>query len=204
MGKAIESVSNLWGRTLNPHNTLLTPGGSSGGEGALVACRGSPVGIGTDIGGSIRAPAAFSGVYGIKPTSKRGTYKGNMNNSTSFSPIWSAMGPIGHSVRDLELISQVLNEAQPWLTDSRVVNKAWRTVSAPSKVTIGVMWWDQVVQPHPPIQRALRELVGALRATGHEGQFSQSRLLTRSTLTTSTIQSWTLNHINTTMDSPLQ
>lgn len=57
------------GRSLNPHNINLSPGGSSGGEAALVAMRGSIFGIGTDIGGSIRGPAGFCGIYGFKPTS---------------------------------------------------------------------------------------------------------------------------------------
>jgi amidase len=61
-------VSNLWDRTLNPANNLLSAGGSSGGEGALLARLGSPIGIGTDSGGSIRAPAAFNGLYALKPS----------------------------------------------------------------------------------------------------------------------------------------
>jgi Asp-tRNA(Asn)/Glu-tRNA(Gln) amidotransferase A subunit family amidase len=167
--QAIETVSNLWGRTLNPANTLLTPGGSSGREGALLGCLGSPLGIGTDIGGSIRVPASFNGLYAIKPTSRRGTYVGNMNNSTSGSPIWSAMGPMGRSVRDLELICRLLCQGQPWLVDPRVAYKPWCAVPALERVTVGVMWWDEVVMPHPPVLRALRMTVDALRAAGHEG-----------------------------------
>ena len=53
-----ETVNHLFGRTLNPYNRSLTSGGSSGGESALLAFRGSPLGVGTDIGGSIRMPAA--------------------------------------------------------------------------------------------------------------------------------------------------
>lgn len=51
--QSLETNNNVWGRTLNPFNRTVTPGGSSGGEGALVAVKGSPLGIGTDIGGSI-------------------------------------------------------------------------------------------------------------------------------------------------------
>lgn len=54
-------------QTWNPKNRNLSCGGSSGGEGALIALRGSPVGFGTDIGGSIRIPAAFNGLYGLRP-----------------------------------------------------------------------------------------------------------------------------------------
>lgn len=49
--KTADSHNNVFGRTLNPWNTTLGPGGSSGGEGALIALRGSPLGVGTDIGG---------------------------------------------------------------------------------------------------------------------------------------------------------
>lgn len=55
-----ESVNHLWGRTVNPYNRTLTPGGSSGGEAALLAMRGSAMGVGTDIGGSIRKPAKYA------------------------------------------------------------------------------------------------------------------------------------------------
>lgn len=63
-----DSENNVFGRTLNPGNTKLTAGGSSGGEGALVAFRGSILGVGTDIAGSVRIPALCNGVYGFKPT----------------------------------------------------------------------------------------------------------------------------------------
>lgn len=52
-----ETVNHLWGRTVNPYNMTLTTGGSSGGEAALSALRGAAIGVGTDIGGSIRKPA---------------------------------------------------------------------------------------------------------------------------------------------------
>ena len=68
---SFECDSNVTGRTVNPHNTGHTPGGSSGGEGALIASQGSPLGIGTDIGGSIRIPAHFCGICGLKPSMQR-------------------------------------------------------------------------------------------------------------------------------------
>ena len=62
----------IWGLTMNPHNKERTPGGSSGGEGCLIAAGGSPFGIGNDLAGSIRVPAAFCGIAAIKPTTCRG------------------------------------------------------------------------------------------------------------------------------------
>ena len=92
-----------------------------------------------------------------------------MNTSTVSSPISSAMGPMGRSLRDLNLICQALSDDQPWLTDASVVDKPWLLVAAPKKVSIGIIWWDEIVMPHPPVQRALKLAVQKLRAAGHEG-----------------------------------
>ena len=64
----METISNVWGETNGAYHSGTSPGGSSGGEGALLAMRASPLGIGTDIGGSIRIPSAFNYLYGLKPT----------------------------------------------------------------------------------------------------------------------------------------
>ena len=66
-----DSTNFLWGRTLNPWNHKKSAGGSSGGEGAAVAARVSPIGIGNDMAGSIRIPAAFNGVFGFMPSADR-------------------------------------------------------------------------------------------------------------------------------------
>lgn len=64
----METISNVWGETTGAYHSGTSSGGSSGGEGVLLAMRGSPLGVGTDIGGSIRIPSAFNGLYGLKPT----------------------------------------------------------------------------------------------------------------------------------------
>ena len=64
----METISNVWGETNGAYHSGTSSGGSSGGEGVLLAMRGSPLGVGTDIGGSIRIPSAFNGLYGLKPT----------------------------------------------------------------------------------------------------------------------------------------
>ena len=66
-----DSSNFLWGRTLNPWNIKKSAGGSSGGEGAAIASRISPIGIGNDMGGSIRIPAAFNGVVGFMVSANR-------------------------------------------------------------------------------------------------------------------------------------
>lgn len=63
-----ETENPLWGLTTNPRNPAFSPGGSTGGEGPLLALHGSLIGFGTDIGGSIRIPQSVVGLYGLKPS----------------------------------------------------------------------------------------------------------------------------------------
>jgi len=72
-----ETHNYIYGRALNPWDKTRTTGGSSGGEGGLVATNCSPVGIGTDIGGSIRTPSVFCGIVGFKATHTRLPAKSN-------------------------------------------------------------------------------------------------------------------------------
>lgn len=81
-----DTVSNLFGRTLNPVNRNIIPSGSSGGEAALLACRGSIIGIGTDTGGSIRNPAAACEIFGLKPSSGRVSFQ-NVVASNDGNPL---------------------------------------------------------------------------------------------------------------------
>ena len=66
-----ETNNPLWGLTVNPRDDLFTPGGSSGGESALLASQGSLIGWGTDIGGSIRGPSHMMGLFGLKPSVRK-------------------------------------------------------------------------------------------------------------------------------------
>jgi amidase len=136
----------------------------------LNACHGAPIGIATDIGGSIRAPAAFNGLYGIRPSSRRFSYKGNIVTVGGQIAISATCGPLGRSVRDLVLICKVLSDAEMWQGDLAIPPIRWMPVDVPAKTTIGVMLWDEVIMPHPPIQRALKEAIEKLKAAGHEGK----------------------------------
>ena len=84
---AFESSNPLWGRTNNPWSAAHTAGGSSGGEGALLAADGAVLGVGTDIGGSIRIPAGYCGIYGLKPGHGRISYEGMAGASEELVPI---------------------------------------------------------------------------------------------------------------------
>lgn len=170
-GMAIETVSNLWGRTLNPYNTALSAGGSSGGDAVLVALKGTPVTPSTDLGGSIRVPAAFNGLYAIRPTSDRIPKGGMENINNGQLSIKLSCGPICHSMEDLEAFTKVINSHPSNQHDPTSVPMPWRSLKASDdKLTIGLMKWDKVVMPHPPVLRALEHTKRALENAGHKGR----------------------------------
>lgn len=107
---AYETDNLVYGRTNHPLNLSLTPGGSSGGEGAIIAVHGSPLGLGTDAGGSIRIPSHLCGIAGIKPTQGLLPRTGMRLPSRGLGKIYpfSTFGPMGRTVADLELALSVL------------------------------------------------------------------------------------------------
>lgn len=165
----LDSNNNIIGRTRNPYNSLLTPGGSSGGEGCCVAGKGSALGVGTDIGGSIRAPAAFSGCYGLRPTSRRISTWGGVSSGKGQESVVAVAGPITNSVEDIELFMKAyINEGKPWDFDQWCIPVMWREVSkpAPKDVTVAILKDDGLVRPHPPIVRGLESVAEKLKAAG--------------------------------------
>ncbi|KAJ5757965.1 uncharacterized protein N7511_006659 [Penicillium nucicola] len=170
-----DSENNIFGRTLNPQKTNLTAGGSSGGEGALVSFRGSILGIGTDIAGSIRIPALCCGVYGFKPTVNRIPFGGQVSGAIEGMPgLIPAAGPLAHSIADLKLLmSAVVGDGRAWEYDSSAVSVPWQGIprgindTANGGLTIGVLGEDQQFPLHPPVKRALESAVEALTQAGH-------------------------------------
>ncbi|KAJ3498103.1 hypothetical protein NLG97_g1391 [Lecanicillium saksenae] len=162
----LETVSNLYGRTDNPYNRDLTPGGSSGGESALVAMRGSLLGIGGDIGGSIRCPSAFVGIYGFKPSVKRITVAGQTGFMAGRETIFSTPGPMTVDRKAMELLMRVILSKKPWRKDPAIIPMPWTPHKFTKPLKIAVQWWDGVVMPHPPITRALKEVVAACQKAG--------------------------------------
>lgn len=165
----LDSNNNIIGRTRNPHNSLLTPGGSSGGEGACVAARGSAIGVGTDIGGSIRAPAAFSGTFGLRPTSRRISCFGGVSSGKGQESVVAVAGPLANTVDDIELFMKAyINEGKPWDDDQWCIPIPWRAVEKPNPkdVTVAIMYDDGQVKPHPPILRGLKHVEAKLKAAG--------------------------------------
>ncbi|KAK1752265.1 amidase signature domain-containing protein [Echria macrotheca] len=161
----LEGVSQ-YGRTLNPYNINLSSGGSTAGEAALIAMRGSVLGIGTDIGGSIRGPSGFCGIYGFKPTSYYlpmkdflvGGFGAELN-------VLCSTGPMCNTMRDMDLFVKVIKDANPHIEDPRLVPIPWKGLSAATPKTplkIGIMWHDGNIIPQPPVTRALEWAVSKL------------------------------------------
>lgn len=165
-----ETVSNANGRTLNPFNTRITPGGSSGGESALLALRGSPLGVGTDIGGSIRIPCSFAGLWGLKPSFGRFPTGKCRSGLAGQEAVLSINGPMCNDADGLEIYAKTVVDTEPWHVDPKCVPIPWTPVSAsslPASLTLLVLTNNGIVTPTPPLQRALTHAVTKLRAAGH-------------------------------------
>ncbi|THX14555.1 amidase [Aureobasidium pullulans] len=171
-----ETTNNIIDYCWNPTNRNLSSGGSSGGEGALISLKGSPLGFGTDIGGSIRIPAAFNGLFGLRPSSGRLPYEGMANSFDGAPSILSVVGPLSSSSAGLKLAVQSILQTEPWQRDPRVHPLPWRNeqeeaakrLAQDKKLTFAVLKHDGLCAPHPPIKRALEETVQKLESLGHK------------------------------------
>jgi amidase len=168
-----DSHNNIFGRTLNPHNLSLTAGGSTGGEGALLAMKGSVMGAATDIAGSNRIPAVCCGGSSLKPTAGRVPFAGGVPVGRLGSPgsIPVVIGPCGRSVRDHELFLKSVIGAQPWLLDENCLPVPWRSIPlfpSTKKLRFGLIRGCKERPLHPPVARSLHSTATKLKAKGHE------------------------------------
>ncbi|TWU70433.1 hypothetical protein ED733_000306 [Metarhizium rileyi] len=163
-----ESVNNVFGRTVNPLNRKTTSGGSSGGESALLAMKGSPLGVGSDIGGSLRIPAACTGIFTLRPSSGRFPVRNTRSGMPGQEAVQSVNGPMARTLDDIAMYTETVVGGQPWLLDPRCLPIPWRDVKLPNKLKVAVMWHDNMVRPTPPVTRALGDVVSRLRAAGHQ------------------------------------
>ncbi|KAJ5437708.1 Amidase [Penicillium cf. griseofulvum] len=166
---AADSHNYVFGRTLNPHRSNLTAGGSTGGEGALIAMRGSVLGVGTDIAGSIRIPAICNGIYSLRPSADRIPYGGQTSSARrGLAGIKACAGPMATSVRDLELFMRLVTNADPWTLDSSAMFSPWRIVPHKSTLRLGLILEDSYFPLHPPVLRTLTRATEKLQAVGNE------------------------------------
>ena len=110
-GGGIETDNPVHGRTSNPYDPARTPGGSSGGEAAIVAAEGSPCGLGTDSGASVRLPAHFCGLASLKPSAGRVPLTGVLDDEGQLGTLGdprTQVGPLARSVEDVALLLRVV------------------------------------------------------------------------------------------------
>jgi len=156
----------VYGQTRNPHDPSRSPGGSSGGAGAIVAAGGAPFDIGSDYGGSIRLPAHFNGICGIKPSAGRVPRTGHAVPFGGFLDNFQVIGPLARSVDDLTLLLSVIQG--PDGIDPGVLPL---TGSAPANVDPAGLrgaWYadNGIATPTPETQRAVRAAAQALADAG--------------------------------------
>ena len=163
MGSSTES--SCYGKTLNPLDNTKVPGGSSGGSAAAVAAGIAIAALGTDTGGSIRQPAGYCGVVGMKPTYGRVSRYG----ITAYSSSLDQCGPITQNVEDAAILYDIISGYDPM--DSTSANVKYDAVTpnlnSQRKLTIAVI--DNFVsEASPAIQKGFAKAVSALENAGHK------------------------------------
>ena len=156
----IESQNPVYGTTNNPHSEKHTAGGSSGGEGAIISAGGSPIGLGTDIGGSVRIPAAFNGICSIKPTTERAIDQARFLERPLDLPIKSVTGILANHVEDLQLFLDIINTASVEKTQPL---KDFKEVDC-SKLKVGYILSDHLFEPSDSVKRGVLESVEKLKS----------------------------------------
>lgn len=169
----VTSDSPVYGRTHHPLNPEYSPTGSSSGEAVLVAAHASPLGLGSDSGGSIRQPAHVCGVYGLKPTSGRVPLTGHFPPIAGLIDSRTVIGPIARSLRDIELTFRILSGPDGLDHTAPPVP----LVAGPEKPLekLKVRWYSQHPEHvlHPEIEQALLDAVQKLEK--QEVQIEQCR-----------------------------
>jgi fatty acid amide hydrolase len=171
-----ETDNLVFGRALNPWAAARSPGGSSGGEAALLSARGSVLGIGTDIGGSLRIPAHCCGIVAFKPTAGRLTSHGVQPPFAGQTSVASTAGPMARCVADAEAMLAAWLAPQHGMRDGdpclACPGAGWDAAAAapsPRRLRVGVMVDDGGFFPAAaPCVRAVREAAAAAAAAGHE------------------------------------
>jgi Asp-tRNA(Asn)/Glu-tRNA(Gln) amidotransferase A subunit family amidase len=165
---AWETDNLLCGRTNNPWDLARTPGGSSGGEAAAIAAGMSAGGVGSDGGGSIRVPAHFSGICGLKPTPGRIPSTGHFPPSGGPFSFIGVVGPMARTVADLKLLFEVMQGPDDGDPCAAPVLVRWPTPIEAKSLRIGYFEDDGHTPVTPETRDAIRKAAAALRKAGYE------------------------------------
>jgi Asp-tRNA(Asn)/Glu-tRNA(Gln) amidotransferase A subunit family amidase len=165
---AWETDNLLYGRTNNPWDLSRTPGGSSGGEAAAIASGCSAGGVGSDGGGSIRIPAHFCGICGLKPTPGRIPATGHFPQSVGPFALLGVVGPMARSIADLKLLFEAMQGPDSGDPSAAPVPVRWADQSALMKTRIGYFEDDGRTSVSAETRAAVRKAAEALRSAGFE------------------------------------
>jgi Asp-tRNA(Asn)/Glu-tRNA(Gln) amidotransferase A subunit family amidase len=180
---AWETDNAVYGRTNSPWDLERTPGGSSGGESAAIASGMSAGGIGSDGGGSIRVPAHFSGICGLKPTPGRIPATGHFPPSGGPFALIGVVGPMARTVDDLKVLFEVTQGPDDGDTCAAPVPLRWPTPNELKQLKIGYFEDDGRTPVTREIRSAVRTAADALRHAGFQVEsfrpegLEQSRIL---------------------------
>ena len=163
-----ESRNPVFGQTGNPWDLSRGPGGSSGGEAAALAAGESVLGVGTDIGGSIRVPAHFAGVAGLKPTLDRWSNQGLYTAIVGQEVVRSQVGPMARTARDVALLFTALDPVAMCAADPRVPPLPWKDPASFDVRSLRVGYYvdDGIIPSSKAVARSLREAASTLEAAG--------------------------------------
>ena len=163
---AWETDNILYGRTNSPWDLLRTPGGSSGGEAAAIASGCSAGGVGSDGGGSIRVPAHFSGICGLKPTPGRIPATGHFPQSVGPFALIGVVGPMARTVADLKVLFEVMQGPDDGDPSAAPVPLGWPSLDDVKKLRVGYFEDDGRTPVTPETRKAVRKAADALRQAG--------------------------------------
>ena len=163
-----ESDNLIFGRTSNPYRLDRTPGGSSGGAAAIIAAGGAALDLGSDVGGSIREPAHYCGITGIKPTTGRVPGTGHIPGDYGVLDTFAQIGPMARRVEDIELALGIVSGID-WADPSVVPMPLGASTSiALERLRIATYTDNGLMAPSAEIAEAVNAAAAALAAGGVE------------------------------------
>ena len=165
---AWETDNLLYGRTNSPWGLERTPGGSSGGEAAAIAAGMSAGGVGSDGGGSIRVPAHFSGICGLKPTPGRIPSTGHFPPSGGPFALIGVVGPMARTVADLKVLFEVMQGPDDGDTCAAPVPLGWPGADEAKSLRVGYFEDDGRTPVTPETRTAVRTAAESLRRAGFQ------------------------------------
>jgi amidase len=165
----MQTTNVLFGTTNNPWNVTLTTGGSSGGCAAAVASHMSPLSFGSDLAGSIRLPAAYTGIWGLRPTHGVVSMRGHIPprpGEVDGIRTMAVLGPLANSVEDLKLALSVLAQSSP--EDETVAPLRPRTAGPVPVASLKIAYMDELggIPVSAEVKAAIHKLGDALRSAG--------------------------------------